>query len=300
LNYKLSVFINFSKKILFILIICFLFLILSGCTLEILNPKGYIASQEKILILFTVFLMLLLIIPVIIITIIISIYFRESNKKTLYKPNWSHSILIELICWIIPCIIILILSYFTWITTHKLDPFKSLNFQKKPLLIEVVALNWKWLFIYPKQHIATINFLQIPVNIPIKFKITADAPMNGFFIPQLGSQIYAMPGMQTQLNLIANEKGIYKGFSTNYSGIGFSEMKFSVHVSSLKNFENWISQIQKKTFLILDKNQYLQLSKPSIANTVTLYILKNNQLYKDIIKKYTKYKSSNLISNQNL
>lgn len=300
MNYKLSVFINFSKKILFILIICFLFLILSGCTLEILNPKGYIASQEKILILFTVFLMLLLIIPVIIITIIISIYFRESNKKTLYKPNWSHSILIELICWIIPCIIILILSYFTWITTHKLDPFKSLNFQKKPLLIEVVALNWKWLFIYPKQHIATINFLQIPVNIPIKFKITADAPMNGFFIPQLGSQIYAMPGMQTQLNLIANEKGIYKGFSTNYSGIGFSEMKFSVHVSSLKNFENWISQIQKKTFLILDKNQYLQLSKPSIANTVTLYILKNNQLYKDIIKKYTKYKSSNLISNQNL
>ena len=159
----------------------------------------------------------------------------------------------------------------TWISTHKLDPYRPLDVEGKPLTIQVVSLRWKWLFIYPEQNIATVNYIEIPVNRPVKFLITNDAPMNAFFIPQLAGQIYSMAGMQTQLHLIANHPGVYKGFSANYSGDGFSDMKFKVNVTKdEKSFDNWVYKV-KNSMHNLDLAEYANLKKPSEANKVAYY-----------------------------
>ncbi|HEY5806112.1 MAG TPA: ubiquinol oxidase subunit II, partial [Candidatus Saccharimonadales bacterium] len=211
-------------------------------TVAILEPKGLIALQQRDLIFFTALLSLLVIVPVYALTIFIVWKYRAVNKKTKYTPDWDGHKGIEALWWTVPCAIILVLSVVTWQTSHKLDPYQPIRSPKKPLTIQVVALEWKWLFIYPEQNIATVNYFQIPENTPINFEITSDAPMNSFWIPQLGSQIYAMPGMTTTLNLIADEPGKYNGASANISGAGFASMRFVAEAVPRADFDNWVAK----------------------------------------------------------
>jgi cytochrome o ubiquinol oxidase subunit 2 len=203
---------------------------LKTVNIEVFNPKGSIAEKQRNLIIFASLLSLLVIIPVYILTFTFLFKYRETNKKARYTPDWDHNRIYETIWWGIPIAVILLLSIVTWNSTHALDPYKPLSSSEKPLDIQVVALQWKWLFIYPEQNVATVNYVQIPVNRPVTFTITSDAPMNSLWIPQLGGQIYAMSGMSTQLHLIANHAGSYNGSSANISGEGFAGMRFKVNL----------------------------------------------------------------------
>ncbi|KAA1337032.1 ubiquinol oxidase subunit II, partial [Escherichia coli] len=190
-------------------------LMLGGCDMVLMNPKGAIGVEQKTLILTAFGLMLIVVIPAIVMAIIFALRYREANKSATYRPNWAHSNKIELVVWTVPILIIITLATITWKTTHELDPYKPLDSDVKPVTIEVISLDWKWLFIYPEQGIATVNEIVFPKDVPINFKITSDSVMNSFFIPQLGGQIYAMAGMQTKLHLIANSAGKYDGFSAS-------------------------------------------------------------------------------------
>jgi cytochrome o ubiquinol oxidase subunit 2 len=251
----------------------------------VFQPKGIIAAEEKNLIIIATLLMLIVVIPVIILTLSFAWKYRASNPKAKYTPDWDHNPLLEVIWWSIPCVIILILAVITWRTSHDLDPYKPLEVVAKPLTIEVVALDWKWLFIYPEQNIATINYVQIPVQRPIVFKITADAPMNALWIPQLGGQIYAMAGMQAKLHLIANEPGEYRGVSANFSGPGFSDMKFITHANSEESFKRWVKLVQKSPNR-LTAEEYVQLAQPSENDPIKYYSYVENNLYQAIMKKF--------------
>jgi cytochrome o ubiquinol oxidase subunit 2 len=193
--------------------------------------------------------------------------------------------LLEAIWWTIPIIIIAILATITWITAHKLDPYKPLDSKVKPVTIQVVALEWKWLFIYPEQHIATVNFVEFPVNTPVEFQITADAPMNSFQIPALGGQIYAMAGMTTKLHYLATEQGDYNGRSVSYSGAGFSGMTFVAHVTDQAGFNAWVKQVQK-TPAKLTTFSYNQLVVPSENNAVQYFGSVTNGMFNSIIMKF--------------
>lgn len=240
-------FINFNN-IFKILSLVFIFFVLSGCDSFLLNPHGIIAKQESSLLFISFLMMLIVIIPVIFMTIYFSLKYKSSNVHEKYRPNWCDSKKIEIVVWTVPILIISFLGFLTWNYSHILDPQKPINSQYKAIDIDVIALDWRWLFIYPKYKIATINEIVFPVNRPIIFHITSNSVMNSFFIPSLGSQIYAMPGMITKLNLIANYPGIYKGISSNYSGRGFSNMKFTAtSVSDIQYFNNWIKQVKKSS-----------------------------------------------------
>ncbi len=226
-------------------------LMLSGCNSALLDPKGAIGVQEKELIITALLLMLIVVIPVILMTIYFAYRYRASNTEEEYAPEWSHSTKIEVVVWTIPIIIIAILATITWRSTHELEPSKPLESDVKPMTIEVVSLDWKWLFIYPEENIATVNYVAFPKDVPVQFKLTSDNIMNAFFIPRLGTQIYAMPGMVTKLNLIANHEGDYKGFASNYSGEGFSQMKFTASaMSDRAAFLNWVQKV-KASLIVL-------------------------------------------------
>jgi cytochrome o ubiquinol oxidase subunit 2 len=241
------------------------FFLLSGCHPAMLDPKGIIAADEMKLMLTAIGLMSLVVVPVIFLTFLFAWRYRESNTKAAYLPNWTHNTVLEIIWWSIPCIIILILGAMTWTSTHKLDPYKPIFGTSKPLVIQAISLEWRWLFIYPEQHIATINFLQIPENVPVEFYITAEGPMNSFQIPQLGGQIYAMAGMQTKLNLIGNSIGDYRGFAANFSGDGFSEMKFITRVSTMDEFNAWVKKVKTSPEkLTINAYMHLALSNNNI------------------------------------
>ncbi|HEY0296551.1 MAG TPA: ubiquinol oxidase subunit II, partial [Bordetella sp.] len=216
--------------------------LLSGCKVEVLDPKGDIGMQEKHLLLVALGLMLIVVIPVIIMTIAFAWRYRSTNTRATYAPRWSHSTAIEAVVWTIPCIIIAILATITWTSTHELDPYKELKSDVKPINIDVVSMDWKWLFIYPDYNIATVNQIAFPVDTPVNFRITSATVMNSFFIPQLGSQIYSMSGMQTRLSLIAREAGTYAGLSANYSGGGFSGMRFSAIATTQQGFDEWVAK----------------------------------------------------------
>src|SRR5579885_452134 len=190
--------------------------LLSGCELAVLNPKGVIAAQEVKIMLISAALMLIVVLPVIFLALFFSWRYREGNRNAKYAPEWAHSTVLELIWWSIPCAIIAILGIITWHSSHTLDPFRPLNAAGKTqtMTIQAIALEWKWLFIYPEQNIATINYLQIPAGVPVRFEITSEGPMNSLLIPQLAGQVYAMAGMQSRLHLIADEVGDYQGFSS--------------------------------------------------------------------------------------
>ena len=223
--------------------------LLAGCNMVVLNPSGDIARQQAQLVVISTVLMLLIIVPVIALTIFFAWKYRQSNQAAKYTPEWDHSTELELAIWAAPLLIIIALGAITWISTHTLDPYRPLRRIEvnrpvpdnvKPLTVEVVALDWKWLFIYPEQGIATVNELAAPVNRPIAFRITSSSVMNSFYIPALAGQIYAMPGMQTTLHAVINQPGDFEGFSANYSGAGFSDMRFRFHGLSDENFDQWI------------------------------------------------------------
>ncbi|MCF6775964.1 ubiquinol oxidase subunit II [Thiotrichales bacterium 19X7-9] len=262
--------------------------LLSGCSSLISwHPKGAIAAEEKELFIIATLLMLIVVIPVIVLTLLIAWRYRASNKKATYKPKWAHSTILEVVWWTIPCIIIIILAVITWVTTHKLDPYRTLvtKDKEKPLVIQVISLDWKWLFIYPEQNIATVNYLQIPTNRQVAFRITADAPMSSFIIPQLGGQIYAMAGMQTQLHLIADHPGVYRGFNANYTGKGFAGMHFNAKATSESQFNQWISQVKHSGNTLTEK-KYMQLVNPTINAPIQYYSSVSPNLYHEILMKF--------------
>lgn len=260
-------------------------LLLSGCNSALLDPKGEIGIQQKSLILTATWLMLIVVVPVIIMTVWFAWRYRASNKNATYTPNWSHSNKIEFVVWTIPCIIIVILGYITWKTTHELDPRTPIASEHKAVVIEAVSLDWKWLFIYPEQGIATVNEIAFPANVPVEFKVTSGSVMNSFFIPQLGSQIYAMAGMQNKLHLIANEEGAYKGISSNYSGHGFSNMKFTAYATSQAGFNEWVEKV-KQSSDSLQWADYEKLSQKSENNPVSYFGSVKSGIYQDIINKF--------------
>ena len=260
-------------------------LFLSGCNLEVLSPKGDVGMQEKSLILIASGLMLLVVIPVIAMTLIFAWRYRASNTKATYAPKWSHSNAIEAVVWVIPCIIVAILATITWRSTHALDPYKPLAHDAKPITIQAVSVDWKWVFIYPDYGVASVNELAFPTNVPVNFEITSDSVMNAFFIPQLGSQIYAMAGMETKLHLIANEPGSYAGLSSNYSGAGFSDMHFTAVATSQQGFADWINKA-KASQLSLDSQTYHALTQPSEKVPVTYYTNVKPGLFNSIIAQY--------------
>lgn len=263
--------------------------LLTGCKLEILNPRGMIAKGEARLLIESTLLMLIIVVPVILLTIIIAWRYRESNRKATYKPNWGHSNLLEAICWTIPCIIIAILATMTWISTHKLDPYRPIKIHgRQTIVIQAVALDWRWMFIFPQQHIATINYFEIPTNTPIRFEISADAPMNSLEIPQLAGQIYAMAGMRTILHMVADHPGVYKGLSTNYSGDGFAGMTFKIRAGSTSEFNKWVAHV-RQTGKPLTVEKYTELVRPTL-NTKPLFFSKvpKGFFMHHIIEKYTK------------
>ena len=247
--------------------------------IPIMEPKGLIAIQERKLILIASFLMLIVVVPVIVLTLSFAWRYRENNKQAKYTPDWEDNKIAECCWWGIPLVIILILTVITYRTYH------SIASDKQPIEIQVVALNWKWLFIYPKQGIASINFCQFPENTPIRFEITADAPMNSFWIPQLGSQIYAMPAMITKLNLMANEIGEYRGCSSSISGKGFAGMLFTAKASTEEEFDQWVQSI-KQSPKNLGCTEYNELVKPSEYAPVASYVLMQPDLFDRIVDKY--------------
>jgi cytochrome o ubiquinol oxidase subunit II len=264
-------------------------LALAGCDTVVMNPSGDIARQQADLITTATVLMLLIIVPVIVLTLWFAWRYRASQahaaagaqaaNQAAYEPDWDHSTKLELLIWGAPLLIIIALGTITWISTHQLDPYRRLSrldaqralpANVKPLQVQAVALDWKWLFIYPEQGIATVNELAAPVDRPIHFTITSSTVMNSLFIPALAGQIYAMPGMQTQLHAVINRAGVYDGFSANYSGSGFSQMRFKFQGLEGEGFERWVAGVRQSAAR-LDRAAYLTLEQPSVAHPVERY-----------------------------
>ena len=268
---------------------------LTGCNLVLLNPAGDVAAQSGNLVIIATLLMLIIIVPVVILTFFFAWKYRESNQAAAaeYDPEWHHSTILELIIWSVPLLIVIALGALTWIYTHKLDPYRPLDridanrpvaADVKPLEVEVVAMDWKWLFIYPEQGIATVNELAAPVDRPIRFKLTSTTTMNAFYVPDLAGMIYAMPSMETQLNAVINKVGVYKGMSSHYSGAGFAGMTFKFHGLSDNDFTAWV-QKAKTEGATLDRATYLTLEKPSERDPVRLFSNVDGKLYHAILNR---------------
>ncbi len=256
-----------------------------GHTIAVLQPKGVIAEQQRDLLLFAVLLSLVVIVPVYVLTIGIVWKYRAGNKKAPYTPEWDSDRRLETAWWGIPCIIILILSVITWQTSHSLDPYRPISSSYKPVTIQVVALQYKWLFIYPEQNIATVGYVQFPEDTAVNFQITSDAPMNSFWIPQLGGQVYAMSGMRTQLHLLASEQGTYNGLSANLSGEGHAGMTFTAHATSQEDFYTWIQQA-KASSGNLTASTYRTIAAPDHEMGRATYATVQHNLYDSIVMKY--------------
>jgi cytochrome o ubiquinol oxidase subunit 2 len=268
-------------------------MLLAGCNTVVMNPSGFVAAQQGRLIVVATVLMLIIIIPVIACTIFFAWRYRKSNTAATYDPEWNHSTQLELLIWGAPLLIIIALGLVTWISTHTLDPYRPLQrldaeraipAGAKTLVVEVVALDWKWLFIYPEQGIATVNELVVPVDVPVRFKITASTVMNSFYIPALAGQIYAMPGMETKLHAVINQAGVYDGFSANYSGAGFSDMRFKFHGVSPTAFADWV-KAAKTGGGALQRAEYLLLEQPSVRAPVSRYGSVAPNLYDAILNR---------------
>ncbi|MBP7770324.1 MAG: ubiquinol oxidase subunit II [Candidatus Pacebacteria bacterium] len=250
----------------------------------VLDPAGAIGLAERGLMLHAVEFMLIVAIPVYILLFFFAYRYRVGNKKAKYAPDVEHGKLEELVWWVVPLEIVLVLGALTWGSTHQLDHKRALE-GGPPLQVQVVALDWKWLFIYPQQGIATVNYLVMPTNRPVRFSITADAPMNSFWIPALGGQIYAMTGMATELNLVANEPGVYKGAGANYSGDGFAKMKFVASAVPEADFDAWVAGIKAATGT-LSYPAYQELARPTIAEAPSYYAAVEPGLFDAVIMQF--------------
>ena len=272
-------------------IIASLAALVSGCNAVVLNPAGDIARQQADLVLISTGLLLLIIVPVMVLTVLFAWRYRVANTDAVYEPEWHHSTKLELVIWSAPLMIVIALGSITWLATHLLDPYRPLDRIDAthaiapgtvPIDVDVVALDWKWLFIYPGQNIATVNELVLPVNRPVRFHITSSTVMNSFYIPALAGQIYAMPGMATTLNAVFNKPGNFKGISSNYSGAGFSQMHFAAHSVSPDAFAAWVKGV-KQTPAKLDSATYLMLDHPSEAVPVIHYATVAPRLFDAVV-----------------
>lgn len=270
--------------------------LLGGCDMVVMNPSGDVARQQANLILWSTGLMLLIIVPVIILTIVFAFKYRHSNEDAEYTPDWDHSTGLELVIWSAPLMIVIALGALTWISTHSLDPYrplarlasgKPLAKNDKPLVIQVVSLDWKWLFIYPEQGIATVNQLVLPVNRQVRFRITSSSVMNTFYVPTMAGMIYSMPGMETRLHAVLNKPGRFEGFSANYSGAGFSEMRFTVDGTDDAGFAKWVSEARSAQ-KALDLPTYIKLEKPSEKVPAIQFARVQPQLFDRIVGMCTK------------
>lgn len=254
--------------------------------ISVLFPKGIIALEERNLLLIIQAIMLLVIIPVYILTFYFSWKYNADKPHGEYDPDIVDSTLAEFIWWGVPIVITIVIAYITWVKTYELDPYRPIDSDRKAKTIQVVALQWKWLFIYPEEQIASLNFLQFPEKTPIHFEITADAPMNSFWIPHLGGQIYAMPKMKTELNLIADETGDFRGSSANISGEGFAGMHFIARASTDEEYHQWVNSV-KNSSKSLNFDEYTKLAAPSSDNPVETYQLKGEEnLFDRILMKF--------------
>jgi cytochrome o ubiquinol oxidase subunit 2 len=236
-------------------------LTLAGCE-GVLDPHGPVGNSERLILLDSLAVMLAIVIPVILATLGFAWWFRASNEAATYRPNWAFSGTLELIVWAIPTLVITFLGGIAWFGSHELDPYKPLPSSLKPVEIEVVSLDWKWLFIYPEEGVATVNQLVVPVGRPVHFRLTSSGVMNSFFVPSLGSQIYTMAGMTSQLSLQADDAGEYHGLSAQFSGEGFSDMSFIVRALPPEAYAKWLD-VARQAGPTLDKPAYGVLAKPS-------------------------------------
>jgi cytochrome o ubiquinol oxidase subunit II len=243
---------------------------LGGCTEGVLDPKGPIASAERLILINSLGIMLAIVIPTILAILAVGFWFRESNWRASYLPDFEYSGRLELLVWSIPAMTVLLVGGVAWVGAHDLDPRKPISSSVKPVTIQVVSLDWKWLFIYPEQGIASVNHLTVPVGTPISFTLTSSTVMNSFFVPQLGGQIYTMSGMATRLHLQADHPGTYPGLSAMFSGDGFADMRFTVDAVPNDRFAQWVTDTQN-TGPVLDAKAYADLAKPSKAVAPSTY-----------------------------
>jgi cytochrome o ubiquinol oxidase subunit 2 len=266
---------------------------LGGCSeIVVLDPKGPIGNDERFVILAAMALMLIVVIPVVVMVFLFPRKYRASATKATYMPKWSRSGKIELIVWLVPAVIIIILGSLVWRATFRLDPYKPIDPGVKPINIEAVSLDWKWLFIYPDQNIATVNQLVFPANVPVSFRLTSGTVMTSFFIPQLGSQIYAMAGMQTRLHLMADKPGIYRGQNQQFSGRGYADMTFKAIATSREEFDAWVKKVRQSAEK-LNLDRYGELEKPSLDCPVAHFSSVTTDLFNHIIRQYNKTVSMN-------
>jgi len=260
--------------------------LLTGCSHWIvLESKGPVGLEEAFLIKIAFLLMLIVVLPVFVMVFWFAYRYRATNTKATYKPKWTHSTSIEWVIWIVPIAIVAALSYLTWVKTYELDPYKPLKSDVMPVRIEVVSTDWNWLFIYPDYNIAVVNQVVFPVNTPLSFRITSASVMTSFFIPQLGSQMYAMAGMQTRLNLMANDTGVYEGHNQEYSGNGYVNMHFEARTITQAEFEVWI-QKAKQSSDSLSMERYHALIKPNVDYPITIFSHVKPNLFDTIVMEY--------------
>lgn len=263
-----------------------IFFVLGSDKALVTHPKGLIAHSELKLITTNVLLMLSILVPTAILLLVIAWKYRAKNTKAKYEPEHTSGVFSELLLWGIPSAIIAIMAVITFKATHKLDPYKPLQSEIKPLMIQVVALDWKWLFIYPEQGIATVNFVQFPARTPIQFNLAADgSPMNSFWIPQMSGQIYSMTGMITKLHIMADGPGEYTGRAAEINGEGYAYMTFAVKSTSQSDFEHWVDEVRRSPLQLTD-DIYNELYKRSINNPIALYSSVEKDLFHKIVMKY--------------
>ena len=289
---------NAKSKLIFLILcaagaVTFITLFVLNADIAVFDPKGWVAGEQRDLMRTAVLLMLVVVVPVLILAFTFAWKYRAGNAKAKYAPDLDHNTKVTLAQWGIPILVICVLAVVTWNATHALDPSKPLLRQGsggRALTIQGAALRWKWLFIYPEQNIATVNFVQFPERTPISFELTADAPMNSFWIPQLGGQMYAMEGMVTKLHLMADAPGEFAGSSAEISGKGFAGMKFIAKASSQEYFDAWVASV-KQSGQTLDLNAYNELAKPSENNLPTFYASAAENLRDMIVMKFMPPKS---------
>jgi cytochrome o ubiquinol oxidase subunit II len=249
--------------------------------MNILDPQGPIGAADRTILIDSLAIMLAIVVPTIVAVFGFAYWFRTSNPKARYLPRWAYSGRIELVVWSIPTLTIILLGGVAWIGAHQLDPAKPVEGSAPPLRIQAVSLDWKWLFIYPDQNVATINTLTVPAGVPLQFQLTSASVMNVFFIPQFGSMIYTMNGMTTRLNLRADSPGTFGGLSAHFSGDGFSDMHFDVHVVPSEAFSKW-AQDASRAGQPLDGHGYEQIAKPSMKDPPAIYRLADPGLFQAI------------------
>lgn len=259
------------------------FFLVRGASIPVLQPTGQTGESQLDLFVFAGVLSVIVVIPVFLLLMVFAIRYRASNVNARYEPDWSENKLLEGLWWGIPVAIIVLLGAVTWVSTHQLDPYKSLaKSGEDEMRVQVVALRWKWLFFYPDQGVASLNYVSLPVDTPVQFVLTADAPMSAFWIPSLGSQIYTMNSMRSRLHSRANEIGQYKGYNTSINGEGYSKMTFNTNVMSRQDFDEWAEKAAQSD-AVLDRTSYTNMVEPKSVQDERTYRLSDKNLFDDIL-----------------